>query len=74
MKIRKVLYANVSAAAFLAAWLAAGQSHALTLKEAVDLADYMKDKYGIEPAAGGAVMMGGGGGAAAAPAAAAGWA
>jgi large subunit ribosomal protein L7/L12 len=39
----------------------------LTLKEAVDLADYMKDKYGIEPAAGGAVMMaaGGGGGAAA---------
>lgn len=43
----------------------------LTLKEAVDLADYMKDKYGIEPAAGGAVMMAGGGGAAAAPAAAA---
>jgi large subunit ribosomal protein L7/L12 len=41
----------------------------LTLKEAVDLADYMKEKYGIEPAAGGAVMMagpggGGGGGAA----------
>ena len=30
---------------------------ALTLKEAVDLADYMKDTYGIEPAAGGAVMM-----------------
>ena len=45
---------------------------ALTLKEAVDLADYMKDKYGIEPAAGGAVVMaGGGGGGAAAPAAAA---
>jgi large subunit ribosomal protein L7/L12 len=42
---------------------------ALTLKEAVDLADYMKDKYGIEPAAGGAVVMAGGGGAAAAPAA-----
>jgi len=45
----------------------------LTLKEAVDLADYMKDKYGIEPAAGGAVMMAaaggaGGGGAAAAAA------
>jgi len=43
---------------------------ALTLKEAVDLADYMKDTYGIEPAAGGAVMMagpaGGGDGAAAA--------
>ena len=33
----------------------------LTLKEAVDLADYMKDTYGIEPAAGGAVMMAGGG-------------
>ena len=30
---------------------------ALSLKEAVDLADYMKDTYGIEPAAGGAVMM-----------------
>jgi len=29
----------------------------LTLKEAVDLADYMKATYGIEPAAGGAVMM-----------------
>jgi large subunit ribosomal protein L7/L12 len=40
----------------------------LTLKEAVDLADYMKATYGIEPAAGGAVMMAGpaGGGAAAA--------
>ena len=34
----------------------------LTLKEAVDLTDYMKDTYGIEPAAGGAVMMAGGGG------------
>ncbi|MGP1309811.1 MAG: 50S ribosomal protein L7/L12 [Phycisphaerales bacterium] len=34
----------------------------LTLKEAVDLTDYMKDKYGIEPAAGGAVMMAAGGG------------
>ena len=41
----------------------------LTLKQAVDLAAYLKDTYGIEPAAGGAVMMaGGGGGAAAAPA------
>ena len=45
----------------------------LTLKEAVDLADYMKSKYGIEPAAGGAVMVAaaggaGGGGAAAAAA------
>lgn len=29
----------------------------LSLKEAVDLADYMKDTYSIEPAAGGAVMM-----------------
>lgn len=31
----------------------------LTLKEAVDLGDYLKDTYGIEPAAGGAVMMAG---------------
>ena len=41
----------------------------LTLKEAVDLADYMKEAYSIEPAAGGAVMMaapGAGGGDAAA--------
>jgi len=44
---------------------------ALTLKEAVDLADYMKEKYGIEPAAGGAVVMAGGGGGGDAPAAAA---
>ena len=29
----------------------------LTLKEAVDLADYMKEAYNIEPAAGGAVVM-----------------
>ncbi|MFN3167308.1 MAG: 50S ribosomal protein L7/L12 [Phycisphaeraceae bacterium] len=29
----------------------------LTLKDAVDLADYLKAEYGIEPAAGGAVMM-----------------
>lgn len=45
----------------------------LTLKEAVDLGDYMKDTYGIEAAAGGAIMMagpagGGEGGGAAAPA------
>lgn len=43
----------------------------LTLKDAVELAKYMKDTYGIEPAAGGAVMMaggGGGGGGGAAPA------
>ena len=31
----------------------------LSLKEAVDLGDYMKDAYGIEAAAGGAVMMAG---------------
>ena len=31
----------------------------LTLKEAVDLSDYLKEEYGIEPAAGGAVMMAG---------------
>jgi large subunit ribosomal protein L7/L12 len=45
----------------------------LTIAQAVELKTYLKDKYGIEPAAGGAVMMagpvGGGGGAAAAPAA-----
>lgn len=39
----------------------------LTLKEAVDLADYMKDTYGIEAAAGGAVMMAGPAAAAEAP-------
>ena len=42
----------------------------LTLKQAVDLASYLKETHGIEPAAGGAVMMAGpagGGGAAAAP-------
>jgi large subunit ribosomal protein L7/L12 len=44
----------------------------LTLKQAVDLTDYMKEAYGIEPAAGGGVIMaggmggGGGGGEAAA--------
>jgi len=32
---------------------------ALTLKEAVDLAGYLKEVHGIEPAAGGAVMMAG---------------
>ncbi|MBL8877503.1 MAG: 50S ribosomal protein L7/L12 [Phycisphaerales bacterium] len=44
----------------------------LTLIQAKELTDYLKDKYGIEPAAGGAVMMAGpaagGGGAAAAAA------
>ena len=29
----------------------------LTLKQAVDLGDYMKDTYDIEPASGGAVMV-----------------
>jgi large subunit ribosomal protein L7/L12 len=43
----------------------------LTLKEAKELSDYLKDVHGIEPASGGAVMMaapggGDGGGAAAA--------
>ena len=37
----------------------------LTLKQAVDLTEYLKDTYKIEPAAGGVVMAGGGGGAAA---------
>jgi large subunit ribosomal protein L7/L12 len=44
----------------------------LTLKQAVDLAAYLKEAHGIEAAAGGAVMMagpaGGAGAAAAAPA------
>ncbi len=42
----------------------------LTLLEAAQLKDLLKDKYGIEPAAGGAVMMaaGPGGGGDAAPA------
>ena len=41
----------------------------LTLKEAKELSDYLKDVHGIEPASGGAVMMAGpagGGGAEAA--------
>lgn len=39
----------------------------LTLMQAKELGDYLKEEYGIEPAAGGAVMMAGpvGGGAAA---------
>src|SRR5215213_10168165 len=41
----------------------------LTLKQAVDLAEYLKETYKIEPAAGGVMMAGGGGGGgAAAPA------
>ncbi len=42
----------------------------LTLKQAKELSDYIKEKYKIEPAAGGAVMMAGPAGAGAAPAAA----
>jgi len=38
----------------------------LTLKQAVDLADYLKEVHGIEPAAGGAVMVAGPAGGAAA--------
>jgi large subunit ribosomal protein L7/L12 len=38
----------------------------LTLKQAVDLAAYLKEAHGIEPAAGGVVMAGGGGGGGAA--------
>ena len=42
----------------------------LTLKQAKELSDYIKEKYGIEPAAGGGMMMmPAGGGAAAAEAA-----
>lgn len=36
----------------------------LTLKEAKDLSDYLKEAHGIEAAAGGAVVMAGGGGGA----------
>lgn len=35
---------------------------ALSLKDAVELSKYLKETYGIEPAAGGAVVMAGGGG------------
>jgi large subunit ribosomal protein L7/L12 len=41
----------------------------LTLKQAKELSDYIKEKYKIEPAAGGAVMMAGPAGGGAAPAA-----
>jgi large subunit ribosomal protein L7/L12 len=37
----------------------------LTLKQAVDLKNYLKDAYGLEPAAGGAVTMAGPAGGAA---------
>ena len=38
----------------------------LTLKEAVELGDYLKETYNIEPAAGGVMMAAGGGGGGAA--------
>jgi large subunit ribosomal protein L7/L12 len=37
---------------------------ALTITKAVQLKEYLKEKYKIEPAAGGVIMQGGGGGAA----------
>jgi large subunit ribosomal protein L7/L12 len=40
---------------------------ALTLLQAKELVDYLKEKHGIEPAAGGAVMMAPAAGAGAAP-------
>jgi len=43
----------------------------LTLKQAVELADYLKETHKIEAAAGGVVMAGGGGGTGGAPAEAA---
>jgi large subunit ribosomal protein L7/L12 len=43
----------------------------LTLKQAKELSDYIKEAYGIEPAAGGAVMMAAPGANAGGPAAAA---
>lgn len=39
----------------------------LTIAQAVELKNYLKDKYQIEPAAGGVVMAGGGGGGGPAP-------
>lgn len=42
----------------------------LTIAEAVELKNYLKEKYQIEPAAGGVMMAAGGGGTGAAPAAA----
>jgi large subunit ribosomal protein L7/L12 len=42
----------------------------LTLKQAVEVANYLKEAYGIEAAAGGGVMVAAAGGGAAAPAAA----
>jgi large subunit ribosomal protein L7/L12 len=64
---------STETAEFLAATKTLGDQIAgLTLKDAKILSDYLKDVYGIEPAAGGGVMMmaGGGGGGGAAEAAA----
>ncbi|MBQ7109619.1 MAG: 50S ribosomal protein L7/L12 [Thermoguttaceae bacterium] len=41
----------------------------MTLKEAKELSDYLKDVYGVEPASGGAVMVAAAGAGDAAPAA-----
>ena len=41
----------------------------MTLKQAKELSDYLKEEYGVEPAAGGAVVMAGPAADAAAPAA-----
>ena len=41
------------------------QLSGLTLKQAVELKNYLKEAYGIEPAAGGVMVAGGGGGGAA---------
>ena len=55
--------ADAPAKEFDAAIKTLGDSIAeLSLKQAVDLKDYLKDAYGLEPAAGGAVMVAGGGG------------
>ncbi len=53
--------ATESATEFDAAIVKLGDEIAgLTLKQAVDLKNYLKEAYGLEPAAGGAVMVAGG--------------
>ena len=67
-----MLLGSVSRGEFAGTHLRPGADavEAFTLLEAQQLSDYLKNAYGIEPAAGGAVMMAapgaGGGGAAAA--------
>ncbi|MBL4702590.1 MAG: 50S ribosomal protein L7/L12 [Phycisphaeraceae bacterium] len=52
--------ATTEATEFAAAIVELGDKiAALTLKEAVDLKNYLKEAYGLEPAAGGAVVMAG---------------